>query len=485
MVKEKEAFLITLMKITDGMIIAGAFILSYFIDGYLRPLLHLRELAFASSLDIYGAFYFLNRNILIFLSSILFWILTLSFLGVYNNFRTKRFLQVALTTIKAGVLATIVLGSVIFITKMTLTSRFFISLFFITSTLLLIFEKKLFMYFGKLVRKNGHNLINLLIVGTGRRAQEFIKVVKANSDWGLRIVGLIDDEEEKVGTTVMGYKVIGMLKDIPRILHEKVVDRVVFVVPRLWLNRIEEPILACETEGVSTCVSVDLYNLNIAKVHQTDFGGFPLLEFDTFRAKEWQLFIKRVIDILVSIIGLIISIPIFIIVSIIIKLTSPGPVLFKQERCGLNGRRFILYKFRSMHVGAEMRRRELERQNEMNGPVFKMKRDPRVTPFGRILRKFSIDELPQLINVLKGDMSIVGPRPPLPVEVEMYEVWQRRRLSLKPGITCIWQVSGRNKVDFEEWMNMDLKYIDNWSLWLDFKIMFKTIFVVLFGYGAY
>lgn len=485
MVKEKEAFLITLMKIADGAIVAISFLSSFLIVGHVRSYFKLGEMAFAPSFDLYGALYFLNKNILIFLSSVVAWVLVLSFLKVYENFRTKRFTQVAATTVKAGILVTIILGSIIFITKMTLTSRLFIGLFSIVCTLSLIFEKKLFMYFGKLVRKNGHNLINLLIVGTGKRAQEFIKVVKANSEWGLRIVGLIDDDEERVGTTVMGYKVIGRLKDIPRILHEKVVDKVVFVVPRLWLNRIEEPILACETEGVSTCVSVDLYNLNIAKVHQTNFGGFPLLEFDTFRAKEWQLFIKRLIDIFVSVIGLIISIPIFIIVSIIIKLTSPGPVLFKQERCGLNGRRFILYKFRSMHVGAEMRRRELERQNEMKGPVFKMKRDPRVTSVGRILRKFSIDELPQLINVLKGDMSIVGPRPPLPVEVEMYKVWQRRRLSLKPGITCIWQVSGRNKVDFEEWMNMDLRYIDNWSLWLDFKIMLKTIFVVLFGYGAY
>jgi len=153
-------------------------------------------------------------------------------------------------------------------------------------------------------------------------------------------------------------------------------------------------------------------------------------------------------------------------------------------RSGLNGRKFKLYKFRTMVVGAEMKKRELEKMNEMDGPVFKMKFDPRITKIGRILRKLSIDEIPQLLNVLKGDMSIVGPRPPLPVEVELYKMWQRRRLSLKPGLTCIWQVSGRNQVQFEKWMQMDLQYIDQWSLWLDFKILFKTVFVVLFGYGA-
>ena len=167
-----------------------------------------------------------------------------------------------------------------------------------------------------------------------------------------------------------------------------------------------------------------------------------------------------------------------------VKLSSRGPILFRQTRCGLNGRKFSLYKFRSMYVGAEMRKKELERQNIMGGPVFKMKRDPRVTRFGRFMRRFSIDELPQLFNVLRGDMSLVGPRPPIPDEVDMYETWHRRRLSMKPGLTCIWQVSGRNKVDFEQWMDMDLQYIDSFSLWLDFKILFRTVFVVLTGYGA-
>jgi exopolysaccharide biosynthesis polyprenyl glycosylphosphotransferase len=345
-------------------------------------------------------------------------------------------------------------------------------------------EKKLFLVFLDFIHLRGYNQINLLIVGTGNRAREFIKAVKNHANWGLRIVGLIDDEHGMYGKEIDGLRVLGRLQDIPFIIHRKVIDRVIFVVPRLWLHRIDEAILACEKEGISTAISLDLYDLNFARTRQTDFSGFPLLEFETFSARQYELFIKRSIDICLSILALILFGPLILLTAVAVKLTSSGPIFFKQTRCGMNGRKFTLYKFRSMIVGAEMKMRELEKMNEMDGPVFKIKKDPRITPLGRILRKTSIDELPQLFNVLKGDMSIVGPRPPLPVEVEMYEVWQRRRLSLKPGITCIWQVSGRNKISFERWMEMDLEYIDTWSLWIDFKILVRTVFVVLFGYGA-
>jgi len=263
-----------------------------------------------------------------------------------------------------------------------------------------------------------------------------------------------------------------------------VIDRIIFVIPRMWLNRIEEAIYQCEREGVSTAVSVDLYKPRLAQLRLSEFAEIPLIIYQTSPAKEWQLFFKRFFDILISAVGLLLLSPLFLTAILGIILTSRGPIFFRQVRSGKNGRKFVLLKFRSMYVGSEMLKKELERQNEMNGPVFKMKRDPRVTKFGRFMRKFSIDELPQLINVLRGHMSLVGPRPPLPEEVEMYETWQRRRLSMKPGLTCIWQVSGRNRVDFDKWMEMDLQYIDNFSLWLDFSIMVRTIFVVLTGYGA-
>ena len=209
-----------------------------------------------------------------------------------------------------------------------------------------------------------------------------------------------------------------------------------------------------------------------------------LISFETTVTDEFQLFIKRAFDVIVSSIGLIVLSPVLLLVAIVIKVTSPGPALFAQQRMGVNGRKFTLYKFRTMRKDAHERRAEVEKLNEMDGPVFKIKNDPRVTPVGRFLRKLSIDEFPQIFNVFIGHMSLVGPRPPLSDEVVQYEPWQRRRLSMRPGITCLWQVSGRNKVDFKQWMKLDLEYIDTWSLWLDFKILMKTVPVVLFGIGA-
>ena len=196
------------------------------------------------------------------------------------------------------------------------------------------------------------------------------------------------------------------------------------------------------------------------------------------------MLVKRVMDVFLALLLTVVFSPVMLLTAILIKLTSPGPVLFKQERCGLNGRPFMMDKFRSMVDNAEQLRFELESLNEMDGPVFKSSRDPRVTAIGKLIRRFSIDEFPQLYNVLRGDMSLVGPRPPLPQEVSKYKRWQRRRLSMKPGITCLWQISGRNEVSFEDWMKLDLAYIDNWSLLLDLKILLRTVPAVLFGRGA-
>ncbi|MCH8125464.1 sugar transferase [candidate division KSB1 bacterium] len=485
MVREKEIFLKNILQIIDLVVVSVSFGVTFYVMGIVRNRFNLGKMAFAPNFDLQGALFFFENNFIIFLSAIFFWLIFLNFFGVYHDFRTENYLKIFFGIIKSAIASTLAIGSVVFLLKMTETSRLFVGLFSCICAILLVIEKRVFIIFLEYVRTRGYNRVNILIVGTGKRAQKFIDVVNNHKHWGLNIIGLIDDEPGRTGTYIMGSKVLGRLSDIPRLLHTYVVDRVVFVVPRSWLGNIEDAILACEKEGVETYLSVDLYDTKISSLKQTNFGGFPLLEFETFSANEWQLFVKRTTDILVSLTGIIIAMPFFIVLALAIKLSSKGPIYFKQERSGLNGRKFTLYKFRTMMVGAELRKKELEKQNEMQGPVFKIKRDPRVYPLGRLLRKISLDELPQLLNVLKGDMSIVGPRPPLPIEVEMYEIWQRRRLSLKPGITCIWQVSGRNMVDFDRWMEMDLEYIDNWSLWLDVKISLKTVLVVLFGYGAY
>ena len=484
MLREKEAFLQSLIKLFDLGVIVVAFVASYFVSFHIRGLLNLGEMGYAVSMDWDGFVAFNRHTFVLWIFYIPSWIVVLSIQGLYEDIRTKRFLNGIYIILKTSVITSLILGSLIFIFKLKLTSRLFFGTHIVTTAFLLITEKYFLKHLLDHIHSKGLNQVNLLIVGTGKRARHFIRTVRKHSNWGLRIVGLIDDDHGMFGKEIEGLRVLGRIQDIPFIIHRKVIDRVIFVVPRLWLNRIDEAILACEREGIATSISMDLYNLRIAKVRQTDFSGFPLLEFETFHAQEWQLFVKRLFDIVFSIGMLIVLSPVLLLVALAIKLTSKGPLLYKQRRCGLNGRQFTLFKFRSMFVGAEFKKRELAKMNEMDGPVFKMKRDPRITQIGRFIRKFSIDEIPQLINVLKGDMSIVGPRPPLPVEVDMYQLWQRRRLSLKPGLTCIWQVSGRNNIKFEKWMEMDLQYIDNWSLWLDFKILFKTVFVVITGYGA-
>lgn len=480
MVREKELFFVRLMKATDILVIAASFFIAYFITLIIRDMFDLGPLAYADG----GIFYFYLRHLWLIMITIPAWIGFMSLDNVYEDFRTKIYLEILWKVFRTGLISVLLLGSGVFLLKMVLTSRLYVGIFAATAFLGLAFSKAVWRWILDYTYRQGINLVNILIVGTGSRAIEFINVVREHANWGLKIVGLVDDDPKLLGKKFTDIEVIGRITDIPRLIREFVVDRVIFVVPRLWLNRIEDAIFYCEREGIQTAVTVDLYKPKLAKLHQTDFAGIPMIIYQTSIAKEWQLFFKRLIDVVIAVIALILLSPVMILSALLIKFTSKGQVFFRQVRCGLNGRKFTLYKFRSMYAGSEMRQKELARQNEMDGPVFKIKHDPRVTPVGRFMRKLSIDELPQLFNVLKGDMSLVGPRPPIPAEVEMYESWQRRRLSMKPGLTCIWQVSGRNKVDFDQWMEMDLKYIDNFSLWKDVKILFRTVFVVITGYGA-
>ncbi|MBA7716950.1 hypothetical protein ES703_126035 [subsurface metagenome] len=361
----------------------------------------------------------------------------------------------------------------------------FFALLVVASITFLLLEKIAVFSIMRYVRKRGRNYRSLLIVGTGRRAADFINRIQNHPEWGLKIIGAVDDEPGRGVENVKDIKIIGTINDISRILHKHAVDEVIFVVPRLRLNHIENAVNACETEGIKATIAVDLFDLKIARAHQTDIDGIPLLTFETTVAKEWQLYVKRAMDVALSGLGIIILSPLLLIVAVLIKLTSSGSVLYKQQRLGLNGRKFVLNKFRTMYKGAQEILSKVENLNEMDKPDFRKKKIQWISPVGRVLRKFSIDELPQLFDVFAGHMSLIGPRPTVPDEVSLYKSWQRRRFSMKPGITCLWQVNGRNKIDFEEWMKLDLEYLDNWSLWLDFKILIKTIPVVLFGIGAY
>jgi exopolysaccharide biosynthesis polyprenyl glycosylphosphotransferase len=274
--------------------------------------------------------------------------------------------------------------------------------------------------------------------------------------------------------------------ELTRLLHEHSVNGVIINARHNYFEKVESAIRTCELEGVEVWLVADFFHTQISHTSFDEFHGRPVLVFRTTPDASWQGVLKQVIDFTVALIAIILLAIPFVIIGLAIKLTSPGPILFRQRRCGLNGQPFTILKFRTMETNAEQRKQELAAKNEMSGPVFKMKNDPRVTPIGRILRKSSIDEFPQLYNVLRGEMSLVGPRP-LPVdEVRRFDDFaHRRRLSVKPGLTCLWQVSGRNDVcDFDDWVRLDLEYIDNWSLWLDLKIMWRTIPVLLTGSGA-
>jgi exopolysaccharide biosynthesis polyprenyl glycosylphosphotransferase len=273
--------------------------------------------------------------------------------------------------------------------------------------------------------------------------------------------------------------------DVVAALHAHPVDTVAIQAGRFPGDKLDEVLKACETEGVEVWMMPELLHPELSRVTMDQIGGRPMVVYSSTPAPSWQRVAKRAIDIAATGFALCIIGPLLILPAMIaIKITAPGPIFFGQIRVGRNGRLFKMWKLRSMVVNAEKIKMDLMASNDMDGPVFKMKKDPRVTPVGRIMRKLSIDELPQLWNVLRGEMSLVGPRPAVPKEVAQYQPWQRRRLSVTPGLTCIWQVSGRNKIGFEEWMKMDLRYIDSWSLGQDLKLIALTIPVAAVGYGA-
>lgn len=416
---------------------------------------------------------------------LLIWGSLLYFFGMYRSFRIRQTYELLFIVFKAAFFGFIFFSTYLYLLKLQNISRVFIIFVFIFAFLLITFEKTALIIFFRYIRKKDYNYRRILIIGTGKRAQHFIDLVHRHGEWGLKIIGLVDEDVTKIGETISGYKVMGSFKDVPDIVHNNIVDEVVFVVPRSWLNRIEEVMHFCEAAGLKVSVAVDYFKLKFSRAKQSELGEFPLLTFESTPDKIWHLLIKRLLDVVLSLVALLILVPVFVIISIIIKTTSEGPVFFRQKRCSLNGRTFTLYKFRTMVKDAEARLEALLQNNEMNGPVFKMENDPRLTKIGKFLRKTSIDELPQLWNVFKGEMSLVGPRPPIPKEVKQYDSWQRRRLSMRPGITCLWQANGRNRiVDFNKWARLDLEYIDNWSLGLDFKILFRTIPAVLFTRGA-
>jgi exopolysaccharide biosynthesis polyprenyl glycosylphosphotransferase len=484
MLKEKDRVLRAALVFADALVIALAFLLSFLLRDAVDfgsaassfPAWGRAALGPGDTADQYKFAFFI---------AVPLWCFMLYVGGVYRSVRTMPFFGIVWGLLKAVFLMFFGYGAALFVFKATNISRLFFFMFMATGFVLLVAEKAAVGLALHNIHRKGRNFRRLLVVGTGRRAAEFVRLVRGHPEWGLKVLGAVDDEPSRGVKAVDGVPVVGTVDDIQRILHSEAVDEVVFVVPRSRLSHVENALHDCETEGVEATFAVDLFDMKIARSAVSEIDGIPLLRFSTVKITEWELVIKRLIDLVGSGLALIVFGPLMVFLAVAIKLTSPGPVFFKQERLGLHGRRFKLLKFRTMRLGAHDVLSQVNDLAEMTTPEFRAKKLKYITPIGRFMRKFSLDELPQFLNVFAGHMSLVGPRPTVPDEVDKYRPWHRRRFSMKPGITCLWQVNGRNNVGFEEWMKLDLEYLDNWSLWLDFKIMVKTVPVVIFGIGAY
>ena len=426
-------------------------------------------------------------NFLLFMILMAAWYVIFAGFGLYRALRLSSARAEAVDIVKAtslGSTAVLVVASLISITFVT---SHFLVVFWVLSTTLTTFARLTLRVVLERFRVRGRNLRNLIIVGTNARALRFAELVENKPTLGYQINGFIDEEWNGVETfRQTGQKLVATLGDFGRYLREHVVDEVVIALPvSSYYAQFSHILLACEEQGVLVHMLPDFFDVKHARLSLEVLEDQPVITLRTGAMEGWPVVVKRVFDLAVAVVLLILLTPLFIVVAILIKLTSPGPILFVQDRVGLHKRPFRFVKFRTMVQDAEKRQPALEELNQVSGPVFKIRNDPRMTPVGSVLRRTSIDELPQLINVLLGDMSLVGPRP-LPIrDYQAFDSdWHRRRFSVRPGMTCLWQIGGRNSVPFERWMELDMQYIDQWSLWLDFKILANTLPAVLSGKGA-
>jgi exopolysaccharide biosynthesis polyprenyl glycosylphosphotransferase len=479
MLKEKSNLILQLHKGLDICITVAAFICAYYIKKDLLPD-PVRGLTTAP-----------NYYTVLFLT-IIIWYIIFGVFDLYSSFRKQSFSQILWKVIKAVACGVILLNFALYLLKIFDVSRIMMGIFYVSNVFLLSLSKGIICRVLAHFRKKGFNFRNILVVGGKERAKDIIDAIGERLGAGYSVIGCIGLEGDEVGKSIKNdIKYIGTVTQLKDILQKEVVDEIIFAIPLNLIDDASKHIATAEELGVSVRILPEwhinklMYRSGNTHIQIEDFLGIPTMSFTSSPVEKGEIFIKNILDYLCSVVLFVVCLPFFIIISILIKLSSEGPVFFKQERCGLHGRRFMVYKFRTMVVDAEKKLQLIDTYNESDGPVFKIKKDPRIIPYvGTFLRKTGFDELPQLINVLKGEMSLVGPRPPIPSEVEKYDFWQRRRLSMKPGITCLWQcMPRRNDIRFKDWMKLDLKYIDNWSLKLDLKILFKTALVVFTGQG--
>jgi exopolysaccharide biosynthesis polyprenyl glycosylphosphotransferase len=409
------------------------------------------------------------------------WPLILEQLDLYESQRRRRVGQVISRLLVAGAGTTVLIAAAVTLSGAPVTGVFPLVVG-AGQFLVLASVRALGMIAIRAFRRRGHNTRHVLIVGSGTRARHVLQVLQRHREWGLRVVGFLDDGDSPHDPRIPSDR-IRKLVDLPNILKERVIDEVIVACPRSMLGGIGPVVSTCASAGVPMTLLSDLFGDYLPPPRVTRFGSLAALSFAPVHHSRSMLVFKRMIDVAGSTALLALASPFIGLAALAIRLDSPGPIFFRQIRCGQYGRPFTMIKLRTMTADAEEHRAALMADNEMTGPVFKIRNDPRITMVGRLLRRLSLDELPQFWNVLRGDMSIVGPRPPLPHEVAEYATFDRRRLSMRPGITCLWQVGGRNNVDFDGWVKLDLEYIDTWSLLNDVKIMLRTVPAMFRGTG--
>lgn len=426
-------------------------------------------------------------NCVIFAIALLLCHAMFSLCGLYRSRRLSTRLAEVRDVLKATTLATLCMALIAAVFSVIMITPRFLVLFWIISSVSVEISRLVLQSWLGLVRRHGRNLRYLLVLGTNSRAVEFVRKIEAAPERGYELLGFVDDGwaglEEFNATN---YKLACGYAGLSEFLRRNVVDEVAIYLPlRSFYEHAAQVAVLCEQHGIVMRFASDIFGLKTARSRTEEFEGDHHVAAYTGVRDGLPMLVKRTFDIAISAVLIVLLSPVFVVVALLIKFSSDGPIFFNQERLGLGKRKFVIHKFRTMVPNAEEIMAALEDQNEVSGPVFKIKNDPRITPIGKFVRRTSIDELPQLLNILKGDMSLVGPRP-LPVrDYEGFnQDWQRRRFSVRPGITCLWQVNGRSAIPFEQWMRLDLQYMDEWSLWLDLKILARTIPAVLKGSGA-
>jgi exopolysaccharide biosynthesis polyprenyl glycosylphosphotransferase len=493
MLKQNWRLISRLERLGDNLIIVAAFFAAYYGRTFL----------IAANSDLHLGLPFegsqlapIKDYVMVLVASMLGYAVTLNLLGAYGSMRLSSVWRLVRVAILSSAVVFVLLAATLFLLKIDI-SRSFIALFVLICGIGISVERYAVLKFLRYWRRHGRNFRNVIICGVGEQAVKLALQIAARPELGIHIrgfadLGAVDARQEQSiqqfrddlqGVARVGRVILGV-EALCAALEDYAIDEVIFTDVVDVMPYVEEMVLVCAEQGVRTTIAADLFSIGLIKSGISYFGGMPLIHFQTPPGDTWELVFKRFIDVVVSGVLLVVLSPVLLLIALGVR-STPGPIVFRQTRVGLNGRLFDMLKFRSMVDGAEKALSDLKSVNEMRGPAFKLKNDPRVTPFGRVLRRFSLDELPQLWNVFVGDMSLVGPRPPIPGEVSLYERRSRRRLSMRPGLTCTWQVSGRNNIsDFDTWVKLDLDYIDNWSLSGDLMLLVRTIPAVLFGTGA-